>query len=172
MVGPGQRGRRHRRDRVLLPVLGGERVHEVETLVGDPVEQHRRVRRIDRVPAHVRQDGRLEFAHNARPLAEPRRLVSALDAVLEQHLHADADAEHGTTAGEPTLDELAAAHRIQLVHDGRERADAGHDQAVGRGDLRAVGGQLDGRARELERLGGRVNVAGAVVEDHDGRSRC
>ena len=56
---------------------------------------------------------------------------AALDAALEQHLHADADAEHGPAAGEAPLDELVAAARAQRLHDGAERADAGHDEAVG-----------------------------------------
>ena len=84
------------------------------------------------------------------------------------HLHADADAEHRAAAGEPALDEQAAVHGVEARHDRGERADPGHDEAVGRVDAGAVGGQLDPGAGGLERLGGRVHVARAVVEDHDG----
>ena len=63
---------------------------------------------VDGVPAHVRQHRGVEFGHDAGPLAETLGVDAALDAALEQHLHADADAEHGPAAREAPLDELAA----------------------------------------------------------------
>ena len=53
--------------------------------------------------------GRIEQGDRARPLPEPLGLVPALDTVLEQHLHADADAEHRPARDEPLLDDRGAA---------------------------------------------------------------
>ncbi len=52
----------------------------------------------------------------------------------------------------------------ELVHDGLERADAGHDEPVGLQRRGAVGRDLDLGAGALERLGRRVHVARTVVE--------
>ena len=119
----------------------------------------------------MRQDGRIELGHDARPLAEALGVDAALDAALEQHLHADADAEHGPAAGEPALDELVAAARAQRLHDGAEGADARHDEAVGLEHERPVGGEPRVGARRRQRLDGGVDVARPVVEDRDERFR-
>ena len=74
-----------------------------------PWNSARALARLDGVPAHVRQHRRVEFGDDARPLAEALGVDAALDAALEQHLHADADAEHRPAAGEPTVDDLVAA---------------------------------------------------------------
>ena len=71
-------------------------------------------RGVDGVPAHVRQHGRRQLGDDARPLAEALGVDAALDAALEEHLHADADAQHRTAAGEPAVDDLVAADRVQL----------------------------------------------------------
>ena len=98
---------------------------------------------LDGVPAHVREDGGVQLGDGARPFAEAVRIDAALHAALEEHLHPDADAEHGATAREPPVDELIAAARPQRLHDGVVRADAGHDEAVGVEDER-----LDPRSAE------------------------
>ena len=95
----------------------------------------------------------------------------ALDAALEEHLHADADAEHGTAAGEPPLDELVATARAQRLHDGTERAHTRNDQAVRLEHEGAVGGETRIGPGRRERLDGGVDVARPVVEDRDERLR-
>ena len=62
----------------------------------------------------MRQHRGVELGDGARPLAEALGVDAALDAVLEQHLHADADAEHRAAAGEAAVDDLVAAHGAQL----------------------------------------------------------
>ena len=131
VVAPGEHRLRERRLDVEQPLLRAERVHEVEALVLDAAEERRALAGLDGVPAHVRQDRRVELGHDARPLAEALGVDAALDAALEQHLHADADAEHRASAGEPPLDELVAAARAQRLHDGAEGADTRDDQPVG-----------------------------------------
>ena len=65
--------------------------------------------------------------------------LAVLDAALEQHLHADADAEHRPAAGEPLADHVVAADRAQAGHARGERADPGNDQPVGlRGRVRSA----------------------------------
>ena len=147
-------------------------VHEVEPLVLDAREQRGALGGLDGVPAHVRDDRRLQPLDRPGPLAAALGLDAVLDAALEEHLHADADAEHRPAAGQPPPDHRVAAHRAQPVHAGGERADAGHDQAVGVQRGLAVGGQsVDLGAGPLERADGRAQVARPVVEDDDLRGR-
>jgi hypothetical protein len=88
-------------------------VHEVEPLVLDAAEEARALAGLDRVPAHVRQHRRVELGDDARPLAHALGVDAALDAALEEHLHADADAEHRPAARRAALDELVAAAGAQ-----------------------------------------------------------
>ena len=80
-------------------------VHEVEALVLDA----RRTARAARAPrrcstpcaaARARAAARPSPGHSPQPCG----VDAVLDAVLEQHLHADADAEHRAAAGEPAAD--------------------------------------------------------------------
>ena len=114
------------------PVAHGVGVHEVEPLALDAGEQHacpRGPRRCSspcaarRAPAAARR----RPGHSSQPCG----LDAVLDAALEEHLHADADAEHRAAAGEPAADHLVAADRAQPGHAGGEGADAGDDQTVG-----------------------------------------
>ena len=112
---------------------------------------------------------RPEPLDHAGPLAQALGRPPCSTPRVEHDLHADADAEHRTAAGEPPADHLVAAHGAQAGHAGGEGADAGHDQAVGRLGRGAVGGQLDLGADALERADGGAHVAEAVVEhDHVG----
>src|SRR5690606_12315090 len=61
--------------------------------------------------------------------------------------------------------------RPQGVHAGAERADTGQHDAVGGGDQLRIVGEPGVGAHLLERLACRVDVADAVVEDGDERSR-
>jgi hypothetical protein len=105
-------------------------MNEVEALISDALEQHRIDRCIHGVPAHVRQDRCIEFGDSAGPLAEPRCVVTPLDPVLEEHLHADADAQDWPRTRQATTYNLATAHGVQLGDDGLERTHPGHDEAV------------------------------------------
>ena len=87
--------------------------------------------RLHRVPADVGQHGRRQLVDETRPFAEAFGVGAALDAAVEQHLHADADAEHRPAARETATDQFGAAHGIQPGHHGGERADAGDEEAVG-----------------------------------------
>src|SRR5690606_29995652 len=80
------------------PVLRGEGMHEVEALLLEAREQARTLADLDRAPAHVGYDGRLEFANGAAPLSESLDIVTPLDTALEHDLHAHADAEHRASA--------------------------------------------------------------------------
>src|SRR5690606_12997014 len=103
-------------------------------------------------------------------LSEAVGLHTPFDAPIEHDLHADADAEHLAAAREAALDEFGAARAAERLHDGREGSDARYEQSVGVHDAFAIGTQLDACAGTLERLDGRVHVAGAVVEYDDGRA--
>ncbi len=92
-----------------------------------------------------------------------------LHARREQHLHADADAEHRAAEIEPPGDQLVAAHRAQPGHAGRERAHARDREPVAVQRGVQVRGHLDLRADPLQRALRRAQVPRPVVEhDHPG----
>src|SRR5690606_27555177 len=82
-------------------------------------------------------------------------------------LHADADAEHRTSAGEASADHLATAHPLEPGHDRRERADSRDEQPVRLDGLVDVGAESHVRADPLESADGRADVAESIVEDDD-----
>ena len=69
-------------------------------------------------------------AHVAAQQPEPLAPLE-LDRALEQQLHAEADAEQRHARLGALADHLVEAERAQVLHRARERADAGHDDAVG-----------------------------------------
>src|SRR5690606_16727097 len=99
--------------------------------------------------AHVRHDVGLETVDDAGPLAETFGALTVLDAFGEEHLHADADAEHGPPAREPPVDDPIAPRGLEPGHARSEGADAGHDEAVGSERGVEVGRELDLRADVL-----------------------
>ena len=125
VLGPGDQrlgqraGRPVGREREVADAVG---VHEVEALVGQAVEQDGARRRLDGVPAHVRQHRRLELLDDAGPLAAALGVVPVLDPAVEEDLHADADAEDRTAAGQPPADEPRPVDGAQPGHAGGERA--------------------------------------------------
>ena len=140
-------------------------VHEVEALVGEAVEQGGALRRLDGVPAHVRQDRRLELLDDAGPLTAAVGVAAVLDAALEQDLHADADAQHGAAAGEAPADDLRSVDGTEPLHAGGESTHPRNDEAVGvQGGLRVRRHGHVG-ADAGERPLGRPQVARPVVED-------
>src|SRR3954449_3350219 len=71
-----QRGRRAvLAEREVADAVG---MHEVEALVGEAFEQDGPRRRRDGVPAHVRQNGRLELLDDAGPLAAALGVLAVL----------------------------------------------------------------------------------------------
>ena len=165
VLGPGHRRRRQAPVGRQRPRAGGVGVHEIEPLPLEPREQPRPRRDGHRVPPHVRQDRRLELLDDARPLAEPLGPHPVLDALVEEDLHPDTDAEYGPTAGEPTSDERRSADPAQPGHARSERTDAGDDEPVSLGGDIRVGRQGDRRAHAFQSAYGRPEVAGPVVED-------
>ena len=99
----------------------------------------------------MRHDGRLDPLHDARPLVAALGLDAVLDPASEQHLHADADAEHRARTREPAPDDPLAPDRAQACHARGVGPDTGHEQPVGgQGGLEVTGerhlraGALDG----------------------------
>ncbi len=148
----------------------------------DPVEQRMRPAGVERVPAHVRnlqlRIGRRDAVDLAgNPTQALDHLVFA--AALRHQLHADADAEERPAlATHRFLERLDhALDRIESAAAIRKRADAGQHDAVGPAHRVRVSGHHDrlvasGLARRtLERLGGRMQVARAVIDDRHGHGR-
>ena len=134
------------------------------------------------VPAHMRdlEAGPGRDRHDlARDPAEARRWSRYSRPRVGHQLHADADAEERLAA----LDHRRAAGPrpcpARAVEAGAavgEGADARQHDAVGRGDLARVGGDERrarpaplSRAARSKRLGGRAQIARAVIDDR-GRS--
>ena len=167
---PGQRRSAEGAARRQIPASGGERVHEIEPFAAHAGEQCRVFRGVHGVPADVRQNRRLQFGNDSRPLPQPRCGVPALDPRLEQDLHPHADAQDGATAGKPSVDEFGCSGLVQRVHDGGEGADSWNDQTVGGPGLLPVSGQFDLGAGGLECFRRGVDVPASVVEDDYGWS--
>src|SRR4051794_20559590 len=137
---------------------------EVETLVGQILEQHAARRHVDGVPAHVREHGGLQPLDDARPLPASLRIVAVLHAAVEEDLHADADAQDGTATGQPAADDPRPVDGAQARHAGGEGTDPGDDQPVGVQGGIAVGGDRDVGADPGQRTLGRAQIARPVVE--------
>ena len=75
--------------------------------------------------------GAWSSSHCARPFAEALGLDAVLNAALEHHLHADADAQDRASAGEAPAHDLVSARGAQALHDGRKGTNTRHDEAVG-----------------------------------------
>ena len=167
VLGPGQPRLRERRLHVEQPLLRGERVHEVEALVLDAVEEHASPRRASTVfQPMCGSTRRVELGDDARPLAEALGVDAALDAALEQHLHARrrCRAPGGRPASRRSMISSPRTARSASI-TARERADARARRARrprATAARSAVSSHLGAGA--LERLDGRVDVARAVVE--------
>ena len=142
------------RSLVTAPVAGAVRVHEVEPLALDAVEQRdpRAPRRcsspcgVRRAPGAVHVPGHSSQPSVSTPCSTP----------LEQHLHPDADAEHRAPAGEAPADDPLALDGAEAGDARGERPDAGHDETVGlrravKSAVRVTSAPARSRARTAER---------------------
>src|SRR6266508_4158217 len=152
---PRKRAALHRRDEGSLVVdlgdgdrLGGragEGVGEVDVLSVETFEQLGRPDHAERVPAHVRDSAAAQARNAAGQNAEP---APALLALLEEELHAEADAENRPARGLRVADTGDHGQR-RLANDLRRR----------RRGCR--------HADALEPGANAAQVAGAVVGEHD-----
>src|SRR6185437_9235836 len=134
------------------------------------------------VPAHMRH---LELGicrrYRSDLAAQPAeaRGDGELTTALGHELHADADAEERSAPPAHRLVErfLHARYRGEAAPAIGESADAGQHDALGGAHILGVVRHLDRRrdagipSRPLERLGGRAQIAGAVIDDDRGRDR-
>src|SRR3954471_7222435 len=148
-------------------------MHVVEgAAVGQSVGQRRVARHRDDVPADVRNLERRRLRPEVDDVAgqQPEtRVAGQLDRAIEQQLHPEAQPEHRRAGPPAPDDELVQGGRAEALHRRRERADAGHDEAVGRHQRFVVAGQQHARAHALERLLDAAAVAHPVVDDADRR---
>jgi hypothetical protein len=138
---------------------------EIEAFRAEPGEELGISWGVYRVPPHVRQNISDQLIDLAWPLAEPFSIYSAFNAVLEEHLHPNANSENRPTAGKSTADDFVAVDFAKRPHHCAERADAGYDQSVSVLGTPAVGSEFDTRAGRLKRFCCGVNVARSVIED-------
>src|SRR4051794_14896801 len=157
------------RDGGTVCVARGVRVHEVEPLPFDAAEQRRARRRLHGVPAHVRHDLCLESRHLAGKYADAIRADTVLDAALVEHLHPDADTEHGTFRAQTCAYDVVDTELPNPVHACCERTDSGDDESVRVVGIRDLAGYRHIRADACERALGRAQVARPVVDNDDAR---
>ena len=152
-----------------------ERVHEVHPRpIAEPVEQRARsgARRSQPVPLHLRSLHAGRDPHDpAREHAEPAD-GGVLVRRLEEHLHADADAEE-RPAGRPTAARATSsspAPRSASMQRPKAPTPGSTTAAAALGDEPGVGGEAGVGTDVDERLLGRAQVADAVVEHGDQRA--
>ena len=152
-----------------------EAVHEIEVGAIRRVAQHGRARGrrgvAAGVPTHVghlerRRDG--EAHHPARKNAQAlagRIFVAA----LEEHLHADADAQKRRALADGLHDGRAqgSARAVKPGHTAAKCALAGHHDLVGAGHLVGVAGDEGVGAYARQRLFHAAQVAAAAVDNGD-----
>jgi hypothetical protein len=105
-------------------------MYEVEALVFDACEKARTFGDINGVPAHVRQNWRLELFNNAGPLAYAWGIETVFNTMFEHDLKTNTDAEHWATASNSGIDQLWSAHCVEAIHACCESANTRHDESV------------------------------------------
>src|SRR5690606_26909670 len=162
--------------RTVVPVLDIVAVHEVEPLaVGNPLPQGMRHALAHFIPAHVRDFQALPgfLQVGAEKADTPGNQADTIDAAVlftEIHhgLHADADTQHRLSAGGLTH-HLIKAEPPDFMHAVTHGADTRQHHAVRREDFFRLGRHNDAHAfcHLLQRLGRRVQVAHAVIDNCD-----
>ncbi len=132
-------------------VVGVDEVDEAA--FGDPMEDRCRTADTDAVPAHVRHLEPLTlFDHPRRKAHHPARdqpqapVAAEFLALVEEHLHADADAEQrlaGLDMRQQRLDETALAQVMDAVAKG---ADPRQHHLVRRDDIPGIATYARGKA--------------------------
>ena len=124
-----------------------------------PLEQRGACRRVDDIPAHVRDHRSVQPNDGAGPLPAAGRFQAELHASREQDLHADAHTEHRPSRRDTIGDDLVPADLSETGHARLERADAGYHESIGVKCRVVVGGHFDVGADPLQRSLGRPQVA-------------
>ena len=88
-----------------------------------------------------------------RPLQETEPASIPFLLVLEEELHAEADAQEWPSLGDDFADDVDQPELVETVHRGTGRADAGENDGVG---LAHVSGCQTRRSRARRRLPTRV----------------
>ncbi len=143
-------------------------VHEIDVApVLEAVEQRVRPPSLQPIPSHVRhRQVAVETAHATGEQAQAL-MAAVLFALLEQHLHADADAQERRAPGRGLAQHGHEVALPDLVHGRAEGAVAGQDQRLRLAQLLGISGEQGGRARVPKALGDAAQVAEAVVDDRD-----
>ena len=102
----------------------------------------------------------------------PGQHVQALDgpellALVEEQLHAEADAEEGAAGSDRPAHGLEEPECAEIRHAGAERPDARQDDARRGGDPLGIAGHLRGLPDALERLLHGPQVPHPVVDDRE-----
>ncbi len=152
-------------------VLGGVAVVGVDEVdvgaVLDSVEERVGTVTPQPVPAHVGNRQRsVDSPHAARKEAEAP-VEAVLLALLEEDLHADADAQERLPGRGGLLEHPHEAAAPDLVHRRAEGAVPGQDEGVGGAQHRRVSAQHGLGPRVAKSLGHAPEVADPVVDDGD-----
>src|SRR5262249_18246773 len=142
----------------------GERVGEIDVAAVETVEQDAPTDQTERVPAHVRDAPRAESLDAAGEEAEPG---AALFALLEQKLHAEADAEHRSSGGGSVAQGIGQATSPEAAGGASGVADAGDHGERRLAHADRVGRHRGIRSHPLEAGADTAQVAGAVVDEGD-----
>ena len=130
----------------------------------------------DIVPPHMRhlgaRVGRGQVPHRPAHPAEPG-VNPMFFARIRHQLHPDANAEEGhgipPHASLQRLDH--AGHAAQSARARPECANAGEDDTVGGGDRGGIGGdQHVGGTRRLQRIGDRMQIPRAIIDEGEGHA--
>ncbi len=144
----------------------------------DTLEQRMCVADFQRIPADLGNlEPRIRRRHFDNITLDPSKSVAHgfFQPAGGHELHADADAEEGVGLFFDGFDEclMHAGNGIQTRPAIGIGADTGQDDAVRRGDVIGLVGQIDGcvdtgfTRGALESFGGRAQIARAVVDDRD-----
>src|SRR2546425_12325033 len=149
-------------DRLLR--VAGIGVREVHVGPFESGEKRGLPKRPELVPPHVRDAPRAHAAHGPPQEAET---LPALLALLEEKLHAHADAEHRPAGFSPLSQRLCQAALFEHPRGGAEMSDPGDDRERCLADSGCVARYLRLRARALQCRADAAHVARTVVGQYN-----